>query len=158
MNKYDDGELSQPSRDFVDRMGIRFEADGLPRIAGQTFGLMLLSRVPRSLDSIAQTLQVSKASASSNARLLERVGLLVRTALPADRRDYYHVAEDMERQLVEHRLAAMRAFKEVLDRGMETPEAADEGVHRRLEMLTRGLGCVMEDMIVRARKRGIEGL
>ena len=52
---------------FTDRMGLLFEAEGRPRIAGRIFGYLLLSDDPRSLDQLADSLRVSKASASTNA-------------------------------------------------------------------------------------------
>ena len=80
---------------FTDRMGLLFEAEGRPRIAGRIFGYLLLSDDPRSLDQLADSLRVSKASASTNARLLADQGVLERVCLPADRHDYYHVAPDL---------------------------------------------------------------
>ena len=56
---------------FIERMGLAFESDGLPRIAGRIFGLLLLSEDCRSLDELAAELKVSKGSVSTNARLLE---------------------------------------------------------------------------------------
>ena len=76
---------------FVERMGLALEADGLPRIAGRIFGLLLVSEEPRSLDELAAELRVSKASVSTNARLLEHRGVLEQVSRPADRRDYYRI-------------------------------------------------------------------
>src|SRR5215210_7376371 len=80
---------------FVERMGLVLEADGLPRIAGRIFGLLLVSEEARSLDDLASELRVSKGSASTNARLLEQRGLLERVCRPADRRDYYAVPPEL---------------------------------------------------------------
>ena len=52
-------------------MAVLLEADGLPRVAGRIFGTLLLAAEPRSLDDLASTLGVSKASISVNARLLQ---------------------------------------------------------------------------------------
>ena len=43
---------------------------------------------------LAEKLRVSKASASTNARLLEELGILAHTARPGDRRDYYQRADN----------------------------------------------------------------
>ena len=66
---------SQSSR-FTDRIASLFEHDGLPPIAGRIFGLLLLSEEPRSLDQLSEELGISKASASTNARLLAQFGLV----------------------------------------------------------------------------------
>ena len=60
--------------DFIERMGLALESDGLPRIAGRIFGLLLVSEDARSLDDLAAELRVSKGSVSTNARLLEQRG------------------------------------------------------------------------------------
>jgi DNA-binding transcriptional regulator GbsR (MarR family) len=79
---------------FVEKMGLHMEAEGLPRSAGRIFGLLLLAEGAYSLDELADTLQVSKASVSVNARLLEQCGMLERTSEPGDRRDFYRMHPD----------------------------------------------------------------
>jgi DNA-binding transcriptional regulator GbsR (MarR family) len=85
---------------FVERMGLMMEADGLPRSAGRIFGFLLLAETPFSLDEMAEKLQVSKASVSTNARLLEQAGLLERISSPGDRRDYYRMRPDAWEQML----------------------------------------------------------
>lgn len=93
--------MHDAARDFVERVGLHMEADGMPRSAGRIFGYMLLFEGPCSLDELADALQVSKASVSTNARLLEQVGLLERTIELGDRRDFYRMRPDAwERMLL----------------------------------------------------------
>ena len=61
---------------FVGEMGLTFEADGFTRIGGRLFGHLLLAEGPLSLDAIAETLQVSKASVSTDATLAMQPTLL----------------------------------------------------------------------------------
>ena len=63
--------MEETTTQLVERFGLRFEEDGLPRIAGRMLGLLMVSAEPRSLDELAEELQASKTSASTNARLLE---------------------------------------------------------------------------------------
>jgi len=86
---------------FVERMGLMMEADGLPRSAGRIFGFLLLAENPFSLDEMAEKLQVSKASVSTNARLLEQAGLLERISAPGDRRDFYQMRPDAWERMLE---------------------------------------------------------
>jgi DNA-binding MarR family transcriptional regulator len=81
-------------------MGRMMEADGLPRSAGRIFGFLLLAEAPFSLDELAERLQVSKASVSTNARLLEQAGLLERSSAPGDRRDFYQMRPDAWEQML----------------------------------------------------------
>ena len=55
---------------FIERMGMAFETDGATRIMGRIFGLLLLSGKPVALDEIAESLGVSRASVSTDARKL----------------------------------------------------------------------------------------
>ncbi|HSJ23473.1 MAG TPA: MarR family transcriptional regulator [Longimicrobiales bacterium] len=93
--------MHEAAREFVERMGLHLEADGMPRSAGRIFGHMMLAAAPCSLDELAEALQVSKASVSTNARLLEQIGLLERTTELGDRRDFYRMRPDAwERMLL----------------------------------------------------------
>ena len=80
--------------EFVERMALTLEAEGLPRIAGRLFGFLLIHSDAYSLDELAERLQVSKASISTNARQLEEHRILERISTPGDRRDYYRMAPD----------------------------------------------------------------
>ena len=118
---------------FTDRMGLLFEAEGRPRIAGRIFGYLLLSDDPRSLDQLADSLRVSKASASTNARLLADQGVLERVCLPADRHDYYHVAPDLFARTMAERMRRWQRFAETLREARRTLPIRSERVQTRLK-------------------------
>jgi DNA-binding transcriptional regulator GbsR (MarR family) len=101
--------MHEAARDFVERMGLHLEADGLPRSAGRIFGYMMLADSACSLDDLAEALQVSKASVSTNARLLEQIGLLERTIELGDRRDFYRMRGDAWERML---LLARRRWEE----------------------------------------------
>ncbi|HEX6036812.1 GbsR/MarR family transcriptional regulator [Longimicrobium sp.] len=115
--------MDQGTRDFIESMGRQFEEDGTPRIAGRLFGFLMLQEEPCSLDDVAEQLQVSKGSASSNARLLEQLGIAERVTRAGDRRDYYQISPDI---------------------GERTLERALHGLDRMLGRLRRGAGAVGE--------------
>jgi DNA-binding transcriptional regulator GbsR (MarR family) len=73
---------------FTDRVAELFELEGLPPIAGRIFALLLLSEDARSLDDLSEELGVSKASASTNARLLAQIGVVESARRAGSRRDY----------------------------------------------------------------------
>lgn len=79
---------------FVERMGLICEKEGMARGAGRIFGLLLVGGRPYSLDELAETLQASKASASTNCRMLEQLGMIQRVSSLGDRRDFYRVEGD----------------------------------------------------------------
>lgn len=80
--------------EFIERFGLLFEEDGLPRIAGRVFALLILSEEALTLDEMADILQVSKTSVSTNTRMLDAMQLLERTSKPGDRKVYYRLDQD----------------------------------------------------------------
>lgn len=100
---------------FIERMGLLTEADGLPRIAGRIFGYLLLTPGECSLEDLASALRVSRASVSNDARRLVQMGLLERRSRPGDRRDYYSISGDAFRRSIEARIDRMRRFHGLID-------------------------------------------
>jgi|GEM_PF-1598642 len=129
---------------FVEKTGRFFEAEGAPRTAGRILGLMLLTHGELTLDEIAERLQVSKASVSTNARQMESMGVLERCSHLGDRRDFYRVPEDLAARLVTRHLDRIRRLNQLLEEGAQTEAASDGRIadrFRRLEMLQ---GCAAD--------------
>jgi DNA-binding transcriptional regulator GbsR (MarR family) len=118
---------------FVERMGLALESDGLPRIAGRIFGLLLVSEDARSLDDLACELQVSKGSVSTNARMLEQRAVLERISLPGDRRDYYRVPPDLFSHTMAQRVARWQRFHEAIGAARTSLPIRSRQVLERLE-------------------------
>ncbi len=81
--------------EFIDTIGEAAERYGLTRVAGLLKGLLLFSRQPLSLDDMAERLEVSKASVSTNIRLLERWKAVRRVFNRGDRKNYYELRGDL---------------------------------------------------------------
>ncbi len=81
--------------EFIDTFGEVAERYGLTRVAGLLKGLLLFSREPLSLDDMAERLEVSKASVSTNIRLLERWKAVRRVFNRGDRKNYYELRGDL---------------------------------------------------------------
>src|SRR3954464_5074009 len=122
---------------FIERMGLTLELEGLPRIAGRIFGLLLVSEGARSLDDLAAELRVSKGSVSTNARLLEQRGMLERVCRPADRRDYYSVPADLFLHTMDQRLALWQRFHDAMGGARPTLPIRSPEVRSRLEEYQR---------------------
>jgi DNA-binding transcriptional regulator GbsR (MarR family) len=107
--------VDRAQRTFVDRMGQSTEMDGMSPIAGRLFAVLLLSDEPRSLDELAETLEVSKASVSTDARRLLERGIVERVTHAGDRRDYYELAGDFFAQVIRSRVARWRRIQQLID-------------------------------------------
>lgn len=128
--------MNQASQRFIERMGLNFSDEGVPRIAGRLFALLLLSTSPRSLDDLARSLDVSKASISTNARLLQQWGAIDRVSLPGDRRDYYQIAEDGITRLLQIQIDRLRRMQETIEEARNEIDLQDaEIVRRRLDRI-----------------------
>lgn len=127
--------MPDPQQDFIEKMGLQSERDGFPRTAGRLFGLLILEEGPFSLDELVERLSVSKASISTNARLLEQSGIAERTTRPGDRRDFYRLAPDAIRRVFSTARTRMREVRELLARTREAlPEDANDTRSRIAEM------------------------
>lgn len=86
--------IDAPSQDFIEAMGLVYQGDGLPRIAGRILGLLTIKDCHFSLQELADLLEVSRGSISTNTRLLEQFGMIERIAKPGDRQGFYQLAEE----------------------------------------------------------------
>lgn len=82
-----------PMNRFIEQMGLFAQSEGGPRIAGQILGYLLVEGEPRTLTQMAEALKISKASASTNARLLELKGAVRRTSPVGQRGDAYQALD-----------------------------------------------------------------
>jgi len=123
--------MDQATRDFIESMGRQFEEDGVPRIAGRLFGFLMLQDEPCSLDDVAEQLQVSKGSASSNARLLEQLGIAARVTRAGDRRDYYQISPDIGERTLERALQGIGSMVRRLRQGQQTVAGRSQVVQDR---------------------------
>jgi DNA-binding transcriptional regulator GbsR (MarR family) len=118
--------------EFIERAGLLWQKEGLPRIAGRIFALTLISPEPCSLDDIAETLRVSKASVSNDTRLLEQMGFIERVSMRGQRKDFYQITPQSLERSLEVRVERLRAFQDLLSTGMRLPIKHPE-VRVRLE-------------------------
>ena len=131
---------------FIEAMGLAHEEDRLPRIAGRLVGLLILSPAPLRFDRLAERLRVSRASISTNTRLLENMGVIQRVTRPGDRRDYFRINEEPGLLLrIADRYRARQASAEEMKRALP-PEDGSEVVAERLERLVRFYSALAESL------------
>lgn len=135
-----------PDERFIERMGLAADEEGLPRIAGRLLGLLLLEGGPFSFDELAERLQVSRGSVSTNTRLLEARGFIERTALPGDRHVYYRLAEDPHTGLIENVLRRKRRVSRITREALEELPEGRREARERLETVLRFHELVIEKL------------
>jgi DNA-binding transcriptional regulator GbsR (MarR family) len=126
---------SAPVDRFIEQMGLVAQMENLPRIAGRIFGLFLVEGGPLNLREVAERLRVSRASISTNARILTQLGLLERSAKPGDRQDYYQLSPDPYRNLVTGMVQKMTLAHQIVARAADDfPSDRPEAKRRVGEM------------------------
>ena len=143
---------------FIEAMGLAHEEERLPRIAGRLVGLLILSPEPVRFDRLAERLRVSRASISTNTRLLENMGVIQRVTRPGDRRDYFRINEEPGLLLrIADRYRVRQANAEEMKQAL-LEQAGSEVVVERLEGLVRFYSALADSLhYVLAAMNGGEG-
>ena len=119
---------------FIETVGLSFELVGLPRMAGRILGWLLISNPPyQSPSELAEVLQASKGSISTMTRLLTQLGLIERTSLPGQRRDYFRLRPNAWAELTKQRITQVKAFRELADQGLKLMDGHPPHLRQRLE-------------------------
>ena len=118
--------------DFIERIAVVAQGEGLPRIAGRIFAALVFDGRPISFGELADSLQVSRGSISTSARLLEERGVIKRVSKPGERQDYFRVGDaPFVTMLRDAKERAGRAKAEIDETLAQLPAEADE-VKQRL--------------------------
>lgn len=113
--------------EFIEKVGLMAQGDGLPKTAGRMFGMFIFDNDTVSFGDLAERLQVSRASISSSVRILEDRGVLKRVSKPGERQDYFQLtANPHENMLKRTQSGVRRARDEVLETAASLPECCPE--------------------------------
>ncbi len=141
----DGGAISPEMRQFIESVGQYFERYALPRLGGRILGLLLVAPRELSLDDIANTLQVSRASVSTNIRLILVIGLGELVTRPGDRRDYYRFSPHAWEQGLEADIEGTVALRRLAERGLVAAQQSESAAHQHLAELVEFCDFVLED-------------
>ncbi|GAA2264710.1 siderophore transport transcriptional regulator MmpR5 [Actinomadura luteofluorescens] len=93
---------------------------GLPPITGRILGwLMICDPAEQSAGQIAEVIQASRASLTSNMRFLTAIGLVKKVRRPGDRVSYYRIEDDAWQKVIQRKLEGLSAFGEIADEGID---------------------------------------
>ena len=152
--------MEKAAEEFIEQMGVYAQADGLPRIAGRMLGFFIVEGGTHSFSELAQALQVSRGSVSTNARILESFGAIERTSRPGDRQDYFRLADDPYARMLEGSIMRIQRAERLATRTLEgLPETARGPRARLREMITfhaiarKSTENVIAEWSVRRRKK-----
>jgi len=100
---------------WVERVATFFvDHYGLPPITGRILGWLMICDPPeQSPAEIAEAIGASRASLTTNMRLLIASGLVHRLTRPGGRTAYYRIDDDMWEQVIRRRVTSMMSFGEI---------------------------------------------
>ncbi len=152
MTKNYDYELTQ----FIEEMGLLTESEGLPRIAGRIMGLLIVEDEPIGFSALSDRLKVSRASVSTNTRLLETLGIIERTARVGERQDYFQISTNPYLRFLQGASDRLSKSKEVVRKAQTTLGRRHKTAGARLEELYAyfdGVSEAYETLIARFSSR-----
>lgn len=107
------------------------DQDGLPMIAGRCLGWLTICDPPeQSAGEIAEAISASRASLTTNLRLLGSVGFVSQVTRPGSRTVYYRVDDDAWEKVVLRQVASLRALGEIVQAGVELVGASPKRAAR----------------------------
>lgn len=90
----EDEKLRTVRDDFIERVSSIAQEEGFSRIAGRIFGYLLYEGGDHSFAELAEELEVSRGSISTNVRILTERGVIERVGKPGDRQLWYRAGTD----------------------------------------------------------------
>jgi DNA-binding transcriptional ArsR family regulator len=112
---------------FIENMGLHYQHYGLSRISGRILGLLLVTPQPISSEEMAEALQVSRSSVSTNLRTLLMTGLIEKVSLPGNRVDFFTLTPGLVAKGSRTAHGSHYAFKDDRRAGPDKPAASAPG-------------------------------
>lgn len=108
------------------------DQDGLPLIAGRILGwLTVCVPAEQSAAQIADAIGASRASLTTNLRLLTSVGFLGQVTRPGERTVYYRVDDDAWARVVQRQVQSLSALGGIMRDGLDLVDDDEQGARMR---------------------------
>lgn len=157
MSKPDRTSATEAARaDFIEKIGVIAQTEGLPRIAGRILAMLLYDGERVSFRQLADALQVSRGSISSSVRILESQQLIKRVAKPGDRQDYFQVVDNAFANMVEASASRARRAAADIEESLKVIPASEMGPRARVADYAAYYSAMAEglDTAVKALRKG----
>lgn len=125
--------LTESDARFIERMGQLAQSDGLSRIAGQIWAVLIVSDDPVSSSELVGLLHISKASVSTNTCFLERLGIVERRSVPGERQDFFSIRPNPYATFLEGQIKRYETAKSVVAEAKST--VTNDHTHAKLAEL-----------------------
>jgi len=113
--------------EWVEQVAMYLARDGVPPIAGRVLGWLMVCDPPeQSAGQISIAIGASRASLTSNLRVLSSMGFLASRTRPGERTIYYRMAEGAWAVVVRKQIAGITSFLDITRQGLDLV-GSDEG-------------------------------
>ncbi|PIB26872.1 hypothetical protein BFP76_10425 [Amylibacter kogurei] len=139
-------EVDTVRAEFIEKIGVSAQNEGLPRIAGRVLGTLIFDGKPASFSDLAESLLVSRGSISNSVRLLEERLLIKRVAKAGDRQDYFQLAENPYTSMLDGVVNRIARVKSEIDESLaQIPDDVD-GPRARLAQYAGFYGAMVSGL------------
>jgi len=126
-------ELNNEKKRFIENIGLFFETQRLPRLAGRMVGYLLICDPPeQTANEIGGMLEMSKGSVSTMTRLLMQMGMIEKVSPFGTRRDYYRIHPRASEQLLLARQDEFSQLRNLVSQGLAVLDNEDQTSQQRL--------------------------
>jgi len=130
----ENAELEKIRDEFTETVGQLSARLGLSRTVGQIYALLFLSDEPLCLDYMVERLKISKGSASTNIRELEKWGAVRKVWVKGSRKDFYEAnPETLKVVIARFKIGIQERLNEMLE-GINRFEKVISGIEHNLPM------------------------
>ncbi|MBE3014026.1 transcriptional regulator [Microbispora sp. NEAU-D428] len=117
--------------EWAERVAMYLARDGVPPIAGRVLGWLMICDPPeQSAGQISEAIGASRASLTSNLRLLTGMGFLTWRTRPGERTVYYRMADEAWGVVVRRQVAGIAAFLDITRQGLDLVGAGNDRAAR----------------------------
>ncbi len=117
--------------EWAERVAMYLARDGVPPIAGRVLGWLMICDPPeQSAGQISDAIGASRASLTSNLRLLTGMGFLAWRTRPGERTMYYRMADEAWAVVVRRQIAGIAAFLDITREGLDLVGADNDRAAR----------------------------
>jgi len=126
--------MAPGTRQFIEDMGLRWEEEGFPRMAGRLVGWLLVCDPPhQTAGELAEVLGASAGSISTMMRILVQSGLVKRIAVPGQRSAGYRIRSGAWSEILGAWIEKARRTRLLAEQGLRLLEGRDEESRHRLQ-------------------------
>ncbi len=130
--------------DFIEKVGMMSQSDGLPRISGRVLGLLIFDGTAVSFGDLAEQLQVSRGSISSASRMLVDRGMIKRVSRPGQRQDFFQLADKPYATMLRNVALGLEKAKAEIDNTVQELDAERSDAKARVSAYAAFYGVMID--------------